>query len=293
MRTEQILQRSRDKAVELDKLIDIMEDKIQSSSSQLTKSMYRYFILKLKHENGIVTDVQDAKTVLLFNIAYSRFTETYTKQLIKNISIDLNTIINSNANYYRSVTTVAPEVITEVKKVILKRMGIRADGTLIKDGFLNGMFKNDGLKADMFKTVFSEITKGTGYEALKKTLKNYIEGTEHKVGNFKKYYKVFSYDTYATVNAFNGALYASKLNLKYFIYNGGIIKTSRKFCIERNGKVFSSEEADKWVNDPDLTAITDRETYNWKIDRGGYGCRHGVDYIPYEIAVALRPDLAT
>jgi hypothetical protein len=79
--------------------------------------------------------------------------------------------------------------------------------------------------------------------------------------------------------------------MTYFIYNGGLIETSRSFCIKRNAGVYSTEEAEKWADDPELTAIESRENYNWLIDRGGFNCRHSIDFIAKEVAFVLRPDL--
>ena len=79
--------------------------------------------------------------------------------------------------------------------------------------------------------------------------------------------------------------------MKFFIYNGGLIKSSRAFCIVRNGKVFANMEAEEWENDPTLTAIPSKENYTWYIERGGYNCRHSIDFIAEDIALVLRPDL--
>jgi hypothetical protein len=79
------------------------------------------------------------------------------------------------------------------------------------------------------------------------------------------------------------------LGLKYAVYQGGLIKTSRDFCEDRNNKCFSEKEIMSWENlnwegKPQIG-------YNALIDCGGYNCRHRLDWISEEYAKRLRPDL--
>ena len=68
---------------------------------------------------------------------------------------------------------------------------------------------------------------------------------------------------------------AEDLGLNYFLYAGGLIKTSREFCIERAGKVFSVAEAKNWDNGQDLPVIP---------YLGGYNCRHTMVFMDLEKA---------
>ena len=156
---------------------------------------------------------------------------------------------------------------------------------------MSGILDDNNVKNDLQRYIFKELFKGVGYEALKEGIRMKIEGQPERFGLFQKHYKTFSFDVYAQLNSYTSKLYADKLGLKHFIYNGGLIATSRKFCKKRNGEVFSNDEAELWKSDPTLTAIDNMESYNWLIDRGGYNCRHTIDFIAKEIAYVLRPDL--
>lgn len=68
---------------------------------------------------------------------------------------------------------------------------------------------------------------------------------------------------------------AESLELRHFLYAGGLIKTSREFCRERAGKIYSIEEAATWDNEQSLPVIP---------YLGGYNCRHSMVFMSLEKA---------
>ncbi|WP_179022060.1 hypothetical protein [Winogradskyella forsetii] len=282
---------SRAKAEKLERLIEAVEKRIETAQTTLTKSVLQEFLEKLTIEQGKIKEVQNRRTVTLFNQAYKIFQERQKEKLVKSILGDINEILEDNGKFYTKTVEASPLTQDEVKKIVNRRLGIDTDGNLIRNGYMSGVLEDSTLKTDIQKYIFKEIFKGVGYEALKEGLKMKIEGDKDRLGMLQRHYKTFSYDVYAQLNSYTSKVYADKLGLFHFIYNGGIIKTSRAFCKTKNGKVFSNEEAEQWVDDPTLTAIDSKETYDWLIDRGGYNCRHTIDFISKEIAFVLRPDL--
>jgi hypothetical protein len=108
-------------------------------------------------------------------------------------------------------------------------------------------------------------------------------------GMAQKYYSRWTHDIYSQYQRVGANQVRKKLGLKYAIYQGGLIESSRPFCEQRNGKVFSEEEIEKWINlnfegKPDVG-------YNPIADLGGYNCRHRLDWISEELAKKKRPDL--
>jgi hypothetical protein len=71
---------------------------------------------------------------------------------------------------------------------------------------------------------------------------------------------------------------AEEVGADYFLYIGGLIETSRPFCIERDGKVFTADEIATWDNGQGLPA---------DIYLGGYNCRHSLRPISKELAEDL------
>lgn len=279
------------KALKLENLIQAMEGRISSSSSELAKIMLKYFANKLNIEQGRLIAEFNKRTVSLFNEAFKRYQDTAKQNLIKSIIVDIDAILNDNDSFYKKTVSKNEVSKSDIKKIINRRLGVNENGTLVKEGYMSGIVDDTGIRSEIQKHIFREMFKQSGFESFKKSLQTLIVGEPEKFGVFQRHYKTFSYDAYAQLNSFTSATYAQKLGLSHFIYNGGLIKTSREFCKKRNAEIFSTKEAEKWKDDPTLTAIENKETYNWLIDRGGYNCRHSIDFIADEVAYALRPDL--
>ena len=106
-----------------------------------------------------------------------------------------------------------------------------------------------------------------------------------------------TFDTFPKADRLLNKSNATDLNLKYAIYQGGLIKTSRDFCIERNNRVFSTEEIEKFGTPYDsYGGYTDKskgefdgkdEPYDPFISLGGYNCRHMLDFVSSEMAELL------
>lgn len=279
------------KSKKLEAIIDEIEQRIKNSSSKLTRSFYKLFLEKLNVQNGRIMEKLNTQIVNLFNKAYGSYTNTARLELLQNILSDIDIVVGENTDFYKQSTNPTQKDIDDIKKIIYRRLGMDDEGKILKKGYLSSLSDESGIRSEIQKHIFKKIFKGTTPEALRTSLKFLIEGDDKRLGIYEKHYRTFSFDVYAQLDAYTGALYAEKLNLRYFIYNGGIIETSRAFCKKRNGKIFSIDEAETWKEDPTLTAIPDRESHNWLIDRGGYNCRHTIDFIAEEVAMALRPDL--
>lgn len=279
------------KARRLEKLIDAIEIRIDKSSKSLTKVMLKEFAQRLKIEKGRIVGQLTQETITLFNQAYQTYLQQHKRDLIKTILDDIQKLIADNFEFYKKTIPDFGLDQDDIKRIVDRRLGIKEDGTLVRRGYMDGLLDDAPIRAEVQRYVFKEIFKSSGFEAFRRGLKEFIEGKPDKFGAFQRYYKTFSFDAYAQLNSFTSGVYAQKLGLTFFIYNGGLIETSRDFCRARNGQVFSTEEADKWKDDPNLKAIDSRETYNWLVDRGGYNCRHAIDFIADEIAFELRPEL--
>ena len=112
-----------------------------------------------------------------------------------------------------------------------------------------------------------------------------IEGNAEQLGSLAKYYRNFVYDTISATDRIVGMEYANSKGYEFAIYEGGIIKTSRKFCKDRNGKVFHKTEIEKF--DPPTAK---QANYNPFIDLSGYGCRHHLNWISTKLALRYRPE---
>lgn len=120
--------------------------------------------------------------------------------------------------------------------------------------------------------------------------------------------KDIAYNIYQQYNSAYNAFLGKEFGYKYFVYQGGLLaEGSRDFCREHNNHIYSIDEADTWKDwSPStakfITAFTQKDIYDVPsymnypgydplIDRGGYGCRHSLGWIPDDKAFEMRPEL--
>jgi len=105
----------------------------------------------------------------------------------------------------------------------------------------------------------------------------------------KRYYQRWTHDIYSQYQRIATNEVRKELGLNFAFYQGGLIGGSRRFCRDRNGKIFHESEILSWAN---LDWQGKQESgYNPIADLGGYNCRHRLDWISDELAFRLRPDL--
>lgn len=266
------------------------------------------YLQQLDVKNGeIVVSSSNQNKVSLIPVIVNNFMQSQGSKIIVKMAADIEKITAFNTEYFKELTTVKSEP-AQVKKIIDNRIGINPDGTLKRDGFMGGLMKNEEVKKEIQDYTLDKVTTGTGYEDLRKGLRTLIAGndSEEKMGNFAKYYRNVAYDTYARIDAMEGKLWGDKLEMNCFIYAGTRRKTSRHFCIQRKGQVFTREEALEWKDLIGTTTVNeagkvvpagpiqiaeDIPTYDPFVDRGGYGCVDDIMWIGDDIALSMRPDL--
>lgn len=115
-----------------------------------------------------------------------------------------------------------------------------------------------------------------------------IDGGNNRSGLFESRFNRMAGNVFARTDAASSKQMATRLQFRAAIYQGGTITTTRDFCLQRDGQVFTREEIAAWAN---LEWAGKNEGYNPFSDRGGYNCRHQLDWISDRLAVRLRPEL--
>lgn len=166
-----------------------------------------------------------------------------------------------------------------------------ADKNVLKEKFSDGEVRRK-TRLIMLRGVFQGKTKKQIQSRVKKYLiddKNFEEIFTRAIGEIHA--------------QFDRALHlekAQRLGFRSAIYEGGLIKTSRDFCEERNSKVFTFSEILKFGTKDDdyggyINEIGDfqgkTEIYDPFLDAGGYNCRHFYSFISDDLAIILRPEL--
>ncbi|MFT3704652.1 MAG: hypothetical protein QM802_19965 [Agriterribacter sp.] len=240
-----------------DSLLKLMEtlDKI---APKLADLIAKQVISALDVKDGvIVSSTVNQNKIIGIDKVISDFMKSEGVKVISKMANDLAKITSLNEKYFSNLTGEKIDS-SKVKNVIYNRLGMDDEGNLKRNGFMKGLFDMQQPRRDIINYAMEKTTTGTGYEDLRKGLRELIVGNEDKMGKFKQFYRNAAYDTYAKIDALNGKLYADKLTLNYFIYAGTRRKTSRHFCIERKGKLFSRQEAETWKDLIGTTTVDEK-----------------------------------
>lgn len=269
---------------------------------------------RVKHlERGLWAEIQE-NILSLFNFDGNRLDKTTTNiyqslprlealltrfegqeiaQELRVFAEELLSVGGLTADYYRNTMRAEATAASIENSLNLLRasLGITTGGGLVPGGYLDRLGKTEGARAVLREYVVQSIVSGRDLQTFQTGFRQLVMGGTDTEGALRSWWRQYAYDAYNQAQETVNVNMAAELNLNYFIYQGSIIKTSRQFCIERAGKVFSRQEALTWKNDPDLIDQKTKASYNPFIERGRYNCRHFLTWISDELAQELRPEL--
>lgn len=124
--------------------------------------------------------------------------------------------------------------------------------------------------------VVQAITRKQDWDIFKKSISNYINPKKKGAGIIENYLRTNAYDTFMQVDRTIHNYMGENLGLDHFLYSEGLMDTSRPFCREKVGKVFTMQEVIKWK---DQEWRGKNEDYDPFRDVGGYNCTHSLNRI--------------
>ena len=214
---------------------------------------------------------------------------------------DMRAVLDLNARYYGQVTEPKggsfPEIRKAVDAIMRKRLGLTPKYQANPKGYMGQLSRTDKAREEIKKTIAKAIAAGRPMREVERAIKVKVAGTKNTPGVLERNLGGFLLDAYQVADAVTSNEFAKRLDLKYFIYSGGLIETSRAFCRKRNNKVYSTEEAKEWADDPTLPRTKEEKDsgtitdYAPLEDRGRWFCRHRLLYISEQEARRRRPDL--
>lgn len=214
---------------------------------------------------------------------------------------DMKGVLKVNADYFAAMDIKRGKAFKAIRAAVDRRMrerlGITSEDGVQAGGYLDGLFQTEDAREVVKKIIFKQVKAGLPMKKLERLVKLQIQGTKEAAGVLESRIGGAILDTYNVTDAVTNAEFAKRLDLKYFIYSGGLIETSRDFCIKRNNKVYAIWEAENWADDPTLPKTRAEKDSGEVIDyvptedRGRWNCRHRILYIPQEEAYRLRPEL--
>ncbi len=181
------------------------------------------------------------------------------------------------------------EIHEKTNKIIDKRLGLDENGKIKPNGFIDKTIKDTTVQKEFIREVKRIVGSNGDTQMLQNRLKTLVLSSPERNGLVQQYYNSFANNILNTIDRSNSNIYAEELELEHFYFGGGLIKSSRKFCIFCNGKIFTRDLSDKWrdkLGKPDGPAWDESRDgkYIPLEHMGGHGCLHTPDWITPELA---------
>jgi hypothetical protein len=136
----------------------------------------------------------------------------------------------------------------------------------------------DGLKIQV-KTPITDIlnrniNSGGQFKGFLDELRTYITGDNKVEGRILSYSRGYLKDALIQYSRTYQQAMTADLKLEFYLYSGGLIDTSRPFCVERAGKYFHHKEIESWAGlnwSGKIPTTTESSIF---VFVAGYGCQH-------------------
>lgn len=290
------------------KLVDKFERQDKKQHKRIQRLLYLtvidYLTDRFSYDsNGVIRNNQrNLTTAASLTKIGKRFQREIVNPFLHQVATNLFTKLHEvNARYFNSVVNKSTKAASKVAKDRLKitfgygKKKLIAGSPILEGGQLDNIWQK--IRTDAVNAVSGEVS----LKDFRSRIGRYIEGSGSKAGEVERHFHRVTGDIYNQYERKQSSLMATELGLNYFFYQGGLIRSSRDFCEERNGKVFSRDELklfgtpqDKYGGYTNKSAgeFQGKSTpYNPETDLGGYNCRHRKDWISDEVAFRIRPEL--
>jgi hypothetical protein len=258
----------------------------------------------LETENGIILNTpKNIRLLSQVDTVLNDMSKNKYPSLINTLQSGFTKLNAINDGYFITMmgaTAMTRKATDYAKLVMRERIGVKASGEMIKGGWMSSLIQDTTVLKGVKSIVFKSVIAQSKFSDTLKNLQDYIQGTPESGGAYEKYMKNSLYDVFQQHDAAYSQSIATTLELKYFLYEGGLVKDSRDFCREHNGHVYSTEDAEGWStwvpadsihisefkqkDEYSIPSYLGYPDYNPLIDRGGYNCRHFLSYISDELA---------
>lgn len=264
-----------------------LEKSLRAAEASLYRRILSDVLPKLKQEDGFLkSGVSNLAKANLIERVFDEMGADEMRPIMRDFAEKLLGIAGWNAEYYLTIGSDAAKVERIAKDLDRIRViiGIDKEGNLLSNGYLSRLAKSEIARERVKSFVLTSIASKQGVAQFERGLKNLIVTTKDVEGAIVGYWRQYAYDTYAKVREVDNLHFSDELGMDWFVYQGGLIKTSRAFCIKKNGKVFNKKQAlAEWPKDPTLIDQKHLASYRPLIDRGRNNCRHFLMYITEEM----------
>lgn len=166
----------------------------------------------------------------------SRYTTAINNYISVIPKIDLN-----NVKYFTLI-----EETFKPSRIFLKNLQTDTISTIEK------YVLRDGLQSQVInplsQILSQNINSGGKFSGFLEQVRDYVKGNSEVEGRAMSYTRTYLRDSLFTYSRTFQQSLTSDLKTEFYAYVGGLIETSRPFCIERSGKYFSHKEIEAWAD---------------------------------------------
>lgn len=276
-----------EKTALINALIEKLEGVVSNAQLQLHKNLLEKVFYRLDLDgNKIANTTRNKRLLSSVDTVFNTFSQVEGLLMLNTVVEGVDRLIVHSEKYFEAMSeSVLVELTKETRQQMNNWLGIETGGKLKSNGYLKKLVDDPIVRNSVKDLTIKNVVSRNGIEATTKSLENLMIGKPNETGALQRYYKNFVYDTYSISDRIIGLQYADKLGYNFSVYEGGLIKTSREFCIDKNGKVYHRSEIAKFN-----PTVARPPNYNPFTDLGGYRCRHHLNWINNSLALYLRPD---
>lgn len=260
-----------------------LESQLRKAEAALLRTVLTDHVGALAQKDGaFASSVRNISKANMVSRSLDTIRDGEMKAVMKSYAEELLEIPGRNAQYYFATGQDRAKVERIEKDLahIRALIGMREDGALLEGGYLYRLAQTDELREKLRAFLVASVATRQSVTDAQNALRRIIVGNKDADGALVSYFRRYAYDAHSTVREVNNLHFADELGMNWFVYQGGIIKTTRRFCEKKNGKVFSRQEALRdWAKDPDLIDKKTVSQYRPLLDRGRYNCRHFLMWI--------------
>lgn len=289
----------------INKLIAKLEDTVSSAQQNLFDEIATRVVDQLEYdENGVIKNTTKNRNALQrVDTVFSQWQNSDGMAILAQTITGVKSVLDFQYDYYQAVAPGNAKLIplkAQSVDYVNKWLGLEPSGTsggqvtynVGENGYLKTVLNGHNLMAGKVKDALIRGVVGqNGWQKTKAAVKDLLNGSpgynrDNPSNGVKinQYFRNLVYDTYSVLDRTTAATYADGLGFQFAIYEGGIMKKTRIFCREHNGKVYHKTEIADFMPEEATP-----DNYDPFIDMGGYGCRHHYNWIPDSLAFIMRP----
>lgn len=278
-----------------DELATAIESLILSSDSRYVKAMQQIQADLYNQLSAILKDLELDNSGYLKQNSINRKILNDAESKIKEVFTDTK-YTTSVSNYVHTITKVDllnVEYFTAIdeafspKRIFLKNLQAETIAGI------NNYILQDGLQSQVIQPLVQvlnqNVNSGGQFAGFLEQVQTYVKGNSDVEGRALSYSRTYLRDSLFTYSRTYQQSITADLGLEWYFYSGGLIDSSRTFCVERAQKYYHHKEIESWASLDWAGKKQGTTESSIFLFAGGWNCAHQI--IPVSAIIVPQDDL--